>query len=376
MTSLIEGMDIQQLETTPEQIHSAIRTRFISQYGHPDNQEWLFEGALANVVVDEMQDGTYRVISKELKNGLTEDELKTSLEEKHDDQAAFRSRLEQHLQNYPGALVSPEFRRYHPDFIYQAAAMESTRKDERSGDHIIKGEYAQATCTVTQEITRSHRIKDVKGRNKHLTYEFWHRLNQAQHPELLPNRPTPATVHSADELRPDLDLTEMDIAGAIQIEYESQYGHSFNKEKLLEGRLANVRLYQGQGPTCWVNAYELKNGCTQDELRSRLEKAKQANEESCNSLEVQNHLIQYPGKMVALEHRRYTEDLLDRAAGLEQGRYKELPQDLLDGEYAWLTLKPTGRALQESRVEHVMGRNGHDTHEFWQNIREILNQRQ
>ena len=178
MTSLIQGMGIQQMAVTTQQINSAIRTRFISQYGHPDNREWLFEGALANVVAHEMQDGTYQVISRELKNGLTEDELKTSLEEKHDDQTDFRSRLEQHLQNYPGALVSPEFRRYHPDFIYQAAAMESTRKDERSGDHIIKGEYAQATCTVTQEITRSHRIKDVKGRNKHLTYEFWQNIRE------------------------------------------------------------------------------------------------------------------------------------------------------------------------------------------------------
>ena len=374
MTSLLETMAIQELEITSDHINSTIRTQFISQYGHPDNQEWLFEGALANVIASEMENGPYHLVSWELKNGLTSDDFRAHLEEKHDDQANSRGRLKQHLANYPTGLVSPEFRRYHPNFIHEAAGTITTMKDQKSGDQIIKGEYAQATCTTTQEIGRSHRIKDLRGKNKHMTYEFWHRLSHAQHPSLLPEPPTPATVHSADELRPDLEFTERDIAGAIQIEYQSQYGHSFNKETLLEGRLANVRIYRGSRGNCWVNAYELKNGCTQDELRSRLGEAKQANEEALNPLEAQHHLTQYPTNMVVLEHRRYTEDLLDRAAGLWPGRYKELPQDLLDGEYAWLTLKPTGRALQESRVEHLIGRNHHDTHEFWQNIREILDQ--
>lgn len=167
---------------------------------------------------------------------------------------------------------------------------------------------------------------------------------------------------------------EDQLAAAIEAEFVSHYGADpDSRQWLLEGRLANVIIFDEGNGRCGALDAELKNGTTLEELEARLTQAKHDCEFSGNA-EMERYHANYPTGMVRFKKRRFPKQAVYQAAGMQSmtgGTQKGEIQ--LTGKFANMTLQEAGGEGHGVRIVHAWGVNDHEDGEFWSRLQNILN---
>ena len=359
-----EEFTIRELVKNEFQVAAAIDSEFASDYGHPDGRLTLWEGPRANLITFNRGNRHCTLHSHELKDGTTEDSLRERLLDALENDGDLReTELDTYHRAYPTQMVEFRARRFPAHAVRDACAGHtSTPADTGRRGSLEQGSIADILLDAAGAPAHGLRVQSVHGHTPEGEETFWRNLAS-----ILGTNHTGAptqSAHAGEDLPHGLVISQDQMAIAIETEFVSQYGDPAHRQWLFEGRWANA-VMSDQGHQSDVVDYELKPGCSQEQLFIRLQEARHRPSYQ-NQIDLENHIRDYPTEVVAFDARRFPLTWVHQACEMYDIRPSDTSTEtVLTGNLAEIIVTDAGGEGHGVRVQHVNPTQGHTASDFW-----------
>ena len=307
--------------------------------------------------------------SYELKDGTTEESLRGKLIDALENDGDLReTELDTYHRAYPTRMVEFKARRFPVYAVRDACAGHtSTPTGETGRGCLEKGSIADVLLAAAGTPAHGLRVQSVSGHTPEGEDIFWRNLAS-----ILDTKYTgaaPRNVHTGDDLPRGLATAQQQVATAIEAEFVSQYGDPARRQWLFEGRWANAVISDQGHQYSEIVHYELKPGCSQEQLIIRLQEARRRPSYQ-NQIDLENHIRDYPTEVVAFDARRFPLTWVNQACEMSDVRHSETSTEtVITGNLAVIIVTDAGGEGHGVRVQNVAPTHGHTASDFWARLR-------